>query len=709
MNSKTTKQKAQPQTGRPLTVPEALGAAHRALANGQLQQAEVICLQLLQASPENAEALHILGLIAHRVGKLDVAINLLQRAVKSNDTVATYQSNLCEMLRQARRPDLAEPHGRRAVELDPKSPGALNNLAIALQEQEKLEESLPFFKRALKQNPRFAECHSNLGNTYKKMRKNPEALEEYRAALAINPRYPEALSNMAVVMSSMGDYQKALELAEQAVRLNPRYAEGFNNLAIALNALEQWDKSLIASEKSIALRPDYAEAYASLANTLKEMGRLNAALNTVEKAVSLKRNGEILGVYGLVLHHLGRGEEAEKIYREAVELDPKRAESRNGWAHALTELRRNDEAIEQFHKAAELDADTAPSYYFNLAFAKKFKAGDEDIARMEAMLAKLSDGPRRNEHASQLNYALGKAWQDLGDYERAWNHFSAGAKLKRSTISDASIATTEKLFGRIMEVFNEESIKKLEGLGDSSAQPIFIIGMPRSGTSLVEQILASHPDVFGAGELPDISVVSASIIGSDNRSFPFPEYLPVLDEKALKQMGATYLQRVNARIPEAKRFTDKMPANFFFLGLIHLMFPNARVIHCKRNPLDNCVSLFTTLFTAHQDFSYDLTDLGRFYKHYEELMAHWRKVLPEGSFLDVVYEDTVEDLESQARRILEFCGLPWDDACLAFHETKRAVRTASIQQVRQPIYKTSVERWRRYETHLAPLQQAING
>jgi hypothetical protein len=247
----------------------------------------------------------------------------------------------------------------------------------------------------------------------------------------------------------------------------------------------------------------------------------------------------------------------------------------------------------------------------------------------------------------------------------------------------------------------------LRGGGDPSRVPIFVLGMPRSGTTLTEQIIASHPEVYGAGELHDLLKVAHRNITGTTAPIVFPDNLRSLDQPTLAAWGAEYVAGLQQRAPDARRITNKMPANFFAVGLVHLMLPNAKIIHVNRNPVDTCLSCFTRLFNHKQEHTYDLAELGQYYVHYARLMEHWRKVLPAGAFLDVNYEDIVADQESQARRLIEYCGLEWNDACLDFHNTKRSIRTASLTQVRQPIYTTSVERWRHYEKFLEPLLDAL--
>ena len=370
----------------------------------------------------------------------------------------------------------------------------------------------------------------------------------------------------------------------------------------------------------------------------------------------------------------------------------------------MKELGHLDRARAAFLKTIDINSKSA-SAYLNLADSKKFVPGDPHLAAMQKLAVEpegLSDADR-----VQLDFALGKAYADLKDHRRSFEHLLAANAGKRAMISyDEQAALME--FDRIERTFTRELIATKSGRGDASPRPIFILGMPRSGTTLVEQILASHPMVHGAGELETLSEIALVLRGPDGRTISYPEFVPTLDGSALMGIGARYLAAVNERAPKGERVTDKMPANYYFVGLIHLALPNAKIIHTIRNPVDTCLSCFSKLFTKGQNHTYDLGELGRYYKRYEQLMAHWRHVLPPGRILDVRYEDVVEDLEMQARRILFHCGLGWDDRCLSFHETDRPVRTASAWQVRQPIYGSAVGRWRDYEEFLDPLLAALD-
>jgi hypothetical protein len=301
---------------------------------------------------------------------------------------------------------------------------------------------------------------------------------------------------------------------------------------------------------------------------------------------------------------------------------------------------------------------------------------------------------------------MGKASSDLKQYDEAIEHLKQANALKRRTF-DYDEAQRLAMFKNIEAKYTPELFAAKSGSGDTSWSPIFIVGMPRSGTTLLEQVLASHSKVFGAGELETFKEAINECVESQRILPAYPLLVDFLSPEHILRIGQTYTTQARALAPEAPHIVDKMPLNFMFVGLIHLALPNARIIHMRRDPIDTCLSCFSHQFGNGLEWSYELGELGRYYRQYEALMAHWRRVLPQGAMLEVQYEELVADFEPQARRILEYCGLDWDERCLAFHKTQRPVRTASAAQVRQPIYGTSVSRWRPYRQMLQPLLEQL--
>ena len=398
---------------------------------------------------------------------------------------------------------------------------------------------------------------------------------------------------------------------------------------------------------------------------------------------------------------------AEARFRHALTLKPDLADAHNNLGNVLKELGRLDDARESYSQALALDP-SATGVYVNYADSVTFTADNPHLKAMRS----LRDGtsPLSDTDRLQLDFALAKAHADLGDHRSSFPRLQSGNALKRRRVAyDEGAALA--LLDRIEAVFTAELIRDKQALGDGdrSDAPIFVIGMPRSGSTLVEQILASHPQVHGAGEVAAYNDVMNEVRGPGATPASFPEFVPALDTGAITRIGARYVAELRKLARSAPHITDKMPSNFYFAGLIHLTLPHARIIHTVRDPADTCVSCFSKLFSDQQNHTYDLGELGRYHRRYQGLMAHWRRVLPPERLLDVRYEDVVADLEGQARRIIAHCGLAWDDRCLAFHRTERAVKTASATQVRQPIYRSALGRWMAYEEFLGPLLQALNG
>jgi tetratricopeptide (TPR) repeat protein len=364
---------------------------------------------------------------------------------------------------------------------------------------------------------------------------------------------------------------------------------------------------------------------------------------------------------------------------------------------------RLDEARAQFIRTLEL-APAALGVYANLADLDKFTPDNPQLKAMEKIFAEAPD-PASDRYLP-LHFAIGKAYDDIGDYDKAFRHFKTGADLKRAKLSYDE-AQTFGFFDSIREVFDKDYFASRPFEGRTTSVPVFIIGMPRSGSTLVEQVLSNHPDTFGAGEIKEFSRQLNMLRGR----FPgLPRYPHIVQKMNAAQYGMLadgYLSKLMALSPASARITDKLLTNYYFVGLLHVLFPNAKFIHTRRNPVDTCLSAYTKLFKDDMPHSYDLGELGRYYRKYDELMAHWEKVLPPGVMKTVVYEDVVSDMPSMARGLIDFLGLPWNDACLSFHESSRPVKTASVVQVRQPVYSSSVGRWKRYGDELKPLVEAL--
>jgi len=685
-----------------LTIDQAMTLATQLQSNGRLQEAEHLLQQILQQRPQHAFALHLLGVIAHQCGKQAIAAELIQRAITSQGDVPLFHANLSEISRQLKRLDKAVKHGERAVALEPRMAMAHSNLGIAYFDRREYDKAEACQQRALALDPSFAPSLNNLGSLYRERGDKKTALEWYFKAASANPNYLEPLNNLGALLLEEDRIPEAIEALTKALRLQPNYAESICNMGGVHLAQEENEAALARFQRALELRPDYLEAQMGLSKTLQAMESLEEAERAAQRAIQIdvqspKAHALLASIYA----ETSRPVQAEAEFDRALSIDPDSNEGLLGLGHLCVENGDIERAEGLFHRALAKDANNV-SAHIHLIQANKVKVGDESFTALlkeELEAEKYSDNRKLS-----LHFALGKCYDDTKDYDKAFEHYISGCKLKRAKFNYDADATA-KQFDELKQIFSEDYIASLRGSGDTSSLPIFVLGMPRSGTTLTEQIIASHPDVFGAGELPDLLRIAHR--KTDPKTISFPDNLRYLDHPTLKAWGAEYIASLQARAPNAKHITDKMPANFFAVPLIHLALPNAKIIHVNRNPVDTCVSCFTRLFHRKQEHTYDLAELGRYYADYARLMQHWRAVLPADAFLDIQYEDIVADQEQASRRLLEWCGLGWNNACLEFHKTKRQVRTASVTQVRQPIYTSSVERWRKYEKHLGPLLEAL--
>ncbi|HEY2891124.1 MAG TPA: sulfotransferase [Dongiaceae bacterium] len=499
--------------------------------------------------------------------------------------------------------------------------------------------------------------------------------ENHIAKALLYGRSAEALSNHGNVLSELGRHEEAVRQLTQATLINPRSAQNHFNLGNAQVKATNLSAATKAFGTAISLQPDFTEALQNYADALRELGRPNEALALLKRALALRPDdAELQIVFGSLLQEIGAIEESKQAMANALRHDP-----------------------------------SAVAAYYHLARAEKMGPQDSLLARMEALDADRDSVSAKSR--AMLDFALAKAYDDIGRYEDSFARLSEANRLVRGEVPYDEAGERHRL-ERLRDAFTPKLFEGSETFGCLSEAPVFIVGFPRSGTTLTEQILASHPAVHGAGEKSILSnLVSSNIVRLERAgrtALTFPESVAELPKERFRLAGDQYARELGEVAPGALRITDKLPANFMFIGFIRMILPRARIIHVRRNPMDTCLSCYFQRFRKDNiPFSYELGQLGRYYRMYLDLMTHWRHVLPAGSFAEVQYEDLVGELEGEARLIVEFCGLPWNDRCLSFHRTERSVRTASVAQVRQPLYRSSIARWRRYEKFLAPLIEAI--
>ena len=695
------------QRGKVNVTPEkAVEMAGKLYARGEFLQASRVCEQILKSRPNNADAHNILGVSLLALGDKDRAIEAVEKAVKLNPAATSYHANLGEVLRQAGRHKDAEKPLKEAIRIDPNNSQALNNLGIISYERRKFREAADYYRRAIEVRPAMAEAHNNLGNALRIIGDIDGAMQAYQDALTHRAAYPEAYNNLGTLLQQAKRFDEAEHALRKAIQQNQKYVEAHNNLAMVLAAKKSDVEALRVLGEALKFAPTNVS---TLLLTAKIQLR-RSALHPAEQAVRLAlkqepENADGLVVLGQILHETDRYDEAIEVLERALKKAPKSPEALNFYGVALKSVGRLDEAREHILKALRLN-DRMYGAYANLNDLIDFKEGigAELFEQMDMIFAKATD--TTTDMFLPLHFAYAKALDDRGEHARALEHYIQGGKMKRAQLQ----YTEEETFGffdSIRAAFPKEVFEDRTYAGLDDERPVFIVGMPRSGSTLVEQILSSHPDVYGAGEVKYLSRAISQLRDRFPTLPKFPELASKVNAAQLDILAKNYQAALAKGAGNAPKITDKLLTNFFFLGLINLMFPKAKVINTMRDPVDTCLSGFTKLFKDDMPHSYDLTELGHYYGKYRQLMEHWNEVLPEGFMTTVVYEDVVADTEKEARRLIEFLGLPWDDKCLAFHKSDRPVKTASVAQVRKPIYASSVKRWAKYGKGLQPLIDAV--
>lgn len=497
-----------------------------------------------------------------------------------------------------------------------------------------------------------------------------------------------------------GDIEGAAALYRQAVAADPQNVDALRLLGVSCSLLGLREEAATAARQAVALAPNYPAAWLDLGTVLSDLGEREEAVQAFLRAVSLNPNNPAAHAsLGHALVIADEMEMAERAYRTALSMRPDDPYCLVGLGHVLKTIGRTEEAVASYRSGLKLDPKFGEAWWA-LADLKTYSFSAEDRKAMADLLAIENLAPIARANAA---YALGKAYEDARQYDDAFALYAHGAKIQRAQLHyDRS--STRTMTSRLISVFTPEFMREHAGQGCPDPAPIFIVGMPRSGSTLVEQIIASHSCVDGAGELPILPDLLNEIAAS--RPEGYPGAIGSLTAQHFKSLGEAYLERARRYRGTKKHFTDKLPQNFASVGLIALALPNATIIDARRHPLDSCFGTFKQMFARGQAFSYDLTELGDFYLEYDRIMQHWNEAAP-GRVLRADYEDVVLDQEAQTRRLLAHCNLPYEEQCLRFFDSKRAVNTASSEQVRRPVYKNSLGAWRRFAPHLRDLEAQL--
>jgi tetratricopeptide (TPR) repeat protein len=573
---------------------------------------------------------------------------------------------------------------------------------ISLTRRGRPEAALAPLERGVVLGPSSFEAWLWLGLAQKGAGLVPQAVRSLEEAARLSPGNPTTLRALGLAHLDQSNGAAAVACLREAVASGARDSETYHQLAVAYQSVGDSARAVKAYQKAIALDPSSVDSLVMLGNLYLETARRDEAVEAFLAAHRLNPDsarGQIQ--LARAYRELGRLEEAESALRRARELEPDNTEALELVSNLLQQMGRFGDAKSAIDRAIEIAPDT-PRFYLNRASCSKATEADRGlVGRLERMLAERRNGLQ---DLRNLHYALGKMHDELGDPERAMGHYDAANEAMRGLMGNQPFDrdTHRSMFDRKIEIYTTSFLREHAGVGDPSHRPVFIVGMIRSGTSLTEQILSSHPAVAGAGELPywfeRSRGTAGPAVGMDGRLLP---------TERLRGMQQEYRRMLEQVGEGCERTTDKMPNNYLFLGDLHFFFPNAKIVHCRRHPVDNCLSIYTTPYRGPLDFAHDRENIAFVYREYLRLMDHWRSVLPSGAMLEVDYEDLVDDREAATRRMIEFLGLPWDDACLAPEANERVVRTPSLWQVRQPVYRSSVEKWRRFEPWLGAFRDLM--
>ncbi len=633
-----------------------------------------------------------------------------------------------EFLRRG-RPLRAEEACRDYLEQNPGCTDHIRLLSLALIRQKRLAEAEDQLRFALSLDPDFPQLHEDLGSALALQSRFEEAIPEFEKAIQLQPSLPLAQRKLGEALAALGQGEQADEAFGEYIKRDPQRAAIIKGVELQqsgnhdegieifrevlkknpdnINAMRHLAKSLWQSKKGMGdaqallrratqLAPDFTGAWLTLGGLLMDLNKFVDAIAAFDKAAALEPgNAEAWSGLGIAYGRAMYPEKAVEAYRKALAIKGDAPHVLSSYAWELKTIGDQQAALDAYRHAIELKPDFGPAYW-SMANLKTFTFTDEEI---ETMLGQLQRNDLSEVDDIHFRFALGKAMEDKKNYDRAWHFYDTGNQRQRMTV-EYEPSEFEKRLTAIKSVFDSNLLNERSGVGYDARDPIYIVGLPRSGSTLVEQILASHSQVEGTAELPVLGRITDSIGQYRTDGVRFPEGVRELRDRDLGAYGKEYIEASQRyRTTARPRFTDKLPNNFPMVGFAHLILPNATIINTRRHPYDSCLGAYKQLFGQGQNFTYDMLDLAHYYQQYDAMMKHWHQVLP-GKVLDVHYEETVLDFETQVRRILHHCGLPFEDNCLRFYETERAVKTASSEQVRRPIYSSALGRWRRYENHL---------
>ncbi|QDV66156.1 tetratricopeptide repeat-containing sulfotransferase family protein [Crateriforma conspicua] len=662
-----------------------LRPANEAIKQGKLREAYEICQQAISVDPANADAIGLLGIVAGRMGNHEMAARLMGDALTIRPSDNHFRRNYVTALVSLDR----LPEARRCVDeglaREPEHAGLLSLMGVVAGRDGDLDTAIEALEKAAKLQPNVPQIQYNLGELHRRRSDHQSAKAAWERCLALDPKHTDALNNLAGLCLADGDFLESLGHIQELLKLSPRSAQAFGNLSVAMHAAGDVRQAIVCLRNALTINRSQKDFRFRLVNLLISSAEF---------------------------------EEAEKELSDWRAMETSDARLLAITARMLERQGKLDEARQVFDSIADADRDSTPVMMTDaiLCDAEGDKAGA--VERLDQVVENNPDAMDQ----IGIRFLMAKCKDSLGQYEEAFEHASVGNELRRKGFGtpfqpESSVQVRDLTIDAYREAWKSHD----PAAGCPSDRPVFIVGMPRSGTSITEQILGSHPDVFAAGELqllsalvretgrqsePEDSTSVFRIVDHQKDGSKVPMIPADFSAETLREIGQQYVNQIEAMSSGEARITDKMPYNFLFVPLIKMALPNAKIIHTRRHPLDTCLSCFFQNFTGGSEFSFDLEDLAVYYKNYVHTMSAWRDDLGV-EMLEVDYESLVSDPEPVVRQMLDYIGMPWDPNCLKSHESKRVVATASYQQVREPIYTKSVHRWKNYEKQLQPLRDEL--
>ena len=635
-----------------------------------------------------------------RGGDAEMAERLCRGVLEQHPTDGNVLCLSAKALIRLDQTDLAESRANAAAKLYPDFPKPHEILGQIHMHRGDAGRAAEAFRRATELDPTQSDTHLKLGMALMKLGRTEEAEKAIENSKRLDPN--RELIARAARLEAEEDRAAAEKIYRQILSRDPDNVEALRLLAIIATKKYYYADAELLLQRAVDCAPEFIRARADLISVQLERDKFAEALKNAERLVRIDNalpDSHLL--LGNACASAGRYEAAISAYKKTLELAPGHRGAFAGLGNMLKTVGQYEDAVAAYRAGISQIPDFAEAYW-SLANLKTFRFEDSEVAAMEDLVEKAG---LPSESVVQLCNALGLEYENRQNYDRAFDYFERGNSIRRDTERYDSVEL-EDFHDRLIEIFGAELFAQHANSGDPDRSPIFIVGLPRSGSTLIEQILASHSQVEGTHELGDLGRMTQRIPKDFDVRAGYPEALPQLGEAAFAELGAYYVSRTRRHRAGRARFVDKNPNNFAHIGLLRLILPNAKIIDARRHPLDSCFGSYKQLFAQGQAFTYDMTEVGEYYLQYRRLMNHWHDVLP-GFVLEVHYEQVVANLEHEVRRILEYCGLPWEDDCLRFYETDRAVKTASSEQVRQPIYSSSINLWRNYEQHLDELIEVL--